>query len=131
MGTARRVLCCLAAIASILAFPHSGLAQGRRGPVQPLPENPADIIQTLNGFKLELVLRADPQRNGSWISMNKDDNHCRIGRSPSVPAGAGGMNETRDLLAWRAGRPRPAVPPLRPSSCFSAPGATTPGAIVP
>ncbi|HEX4795386.1 MAG TPA: c-type cytochrome [Humisphaera sp.] len=73
MATARRLLCCLAVIASIFAFSLPARAQGRRGAGQALPENPADVIQTLNGFKLELVLRADPQRQGSWISMNKDD----------------------------------------------------------
>jgi putative heme-binding domain-containing protein len=73
MPTARWVLCCLTSVSSILAISLSAHAQGRRGPGQPLPDNPADVIQTLNGFNLELVLRADPQRNGSWISMNKDD----------------------------------------------------------
>src|SRR5436309_6618006 len=73
MPTARWVVCCLTSVSSILALSLSAHAQGRRGPGQPLPDNPADVIQTLNGFNLELVLRADPQRNGSWISMNKDD----------------------------------------------------------
>lgn len=73
MTTARRLLCYVGTVASILAFSHLAHAQGRRGPGQPLPDNPSDVIQTLNGFHLELVLRADPQRQGSWISMNKDD----------------------------------------------------------
>ncbi len=38
----------------------------------PPPETTADQLQTLPGFKVELMLRADPKMNGSWISMAKD-----------------------------------------------------------
>ena len=73
MPTARRIVCSLTALVSVLTLSLPARAQARHSPGQPLPENPAEVIQTLNGFKLELVLRADPQRQGSWISMNKDD----------------------------------------------------------
>jgi len=33
---------------------------------------PAELLQTLPGFKVDLVLKADPKINGSWISMAKD-----------------------------------------------------------
>jgi putative heme-binding domain-containing protein len=48
-------------------------AQAGRGGGRPLPDNPAEAIQTLHGFTVELVLRSDPQKHGSWISLNKDD----------------------------------------------------------
>jgi hypothetical protein len=32
----------------------------------------ADDLQTLDGFKVEVVLKADPKLHGSWISMGKD-----------------------------------------------------------
>src|SRR5437899_1995442 len=52
----------------------AAMAQGQgRGGARPLPDNPAEVIQTLHGFKLEMVLRSDPQKHGSWISINKDD----------------------------------------------------------
>ena len=35
-------------------------------------ENAADVLDTLPGFKIEHVLRADSKKNGSWISMVKD-----------------------------------------------------------
>src|SRR2546423_5370590 len=73
MTGALRLLCCSASIALISSLAQPAKAQARRGPGQPLPDNPAEVIQTLNDFKIELVLRADPQRQGSWISMNKDD----------------------------------------------------------
>jgi hypothetical protein len=34
---------------------------------------PAEAIQTLPGFKVELLLSADKRVNGSWISMGKDN----------------------------------------------------------
>jgi putative heme-binding domain-containing protein len=73
MATARIPRCLLVVMTSIAALCSAIYAQGRRGPGQPLPDNPSDVIQTLNDFKIELVLRADPQRQGSFISMNKDD----------------------------------------------------------
>src|SRR5882724_3087300 len=36
-------------------------------------EPTADALQTLPDFKVEVVLKADKARNGSWISMAKDD----------------------------------------------------------
>ena len=35
-------------------------------------ESEADQLQTLPGFKIDLVLKADSKLNGSWISMAKD-----------------------------------------------------------
>src|SRR5580765_2277752 len=71
MATPRSIVRWLAAIV-VLGLATPVWAQRGRG-AQALPDNPADVIQTLNGFKIELVQRADPQNNGSWISMTKDD----------------------------------------------------------
>lgn len=35
-------------------------------------ESEADQLQTLPGFEVELILKADPKINGSWISMARD-----------------------------------------------------------
>src|SRR5438046_1001046 len=35
-------------------------------------QSPAQELETLPGFKLELLLKADPKLNGSWINMAKD-----------------------------------------------------------
>lgn len=35
-------------------------------------ESEADQLDTLPGFKVEVILKADPKINGSWISMAKD-----------------------------------------------------------
>ena len=37
-----------------------------------LAENPGDLLDTLPGFQIEHVLRADPKTNGSWICLAKD-----------------------------------------------------------
>ncbi len=37
-----------------------------------LTENPGEVLDTLPGFKIEHVLRADKKTNGSWICMAKD-----------------------------------------------------------
>ncbi len=37
-----------------------------------LEENPGEVLDTLPGFKVEHVLRADGAKNGSWISMAKE-----------------------------------------------------------
>ncbi|HVT90974.1 MAG TPA: hypothetical protein VHD56_19130 [Tepidisphaeraceae bacterium] len=44
---------------------------GARGPAAPADVS-ADNIQTLIGFKIEVVLKADRDKHGSWISMTKD-----------------------------------------------------------
>ncbi|HLY07936.1 MAG TPA: c-type cytochrome [Planctomycetota bacterium] len=41
-------------------------------PPPPPQDNPADKLQALADFKVELVLRADPKVHGSWISMTRD-----------------------------------------------------------
>src|SRR5262249_41272961 len=35
--------------------------------------DPAELLQTLPGFKIEAILAADKQTNGSWICMAKDN----------------------------------------------------------
>jgi hypothetical protein len=37
------------------------------------PANPNDVIQALNGFKVEIVAKADRAKQGSWISIAEDD----------------------------------------------------------
>lgn len=39
---------------------------------QPVDQSPAEALETLPGFKLELLLKADPKVNGSWINLAKD-----------------------------------------------------------
>jgi putative heme-binding domain-containing protein len=46
-------------------------AQPVRGPG--IPDDPSQVVQTLNGFKIDLVLRSEPQKHGSWICVHKDD----------------------------------------------------------
>ncbi len=54
------------------AAPATAPAGGRGGrgggPADVSPDN----IQTLHGFKVEVVLKADPNKHGSWINMTKD-----------------------------------------------------------
>jgi putative heme-binding domain-containing protein len=45
---------------------------GRAPAAAPPAGTPAEAIQTLPGFKVELVLTADKVKNGSWINMCKD-----------------------------------------------------------
>src|SRR5436305_990484 len=35
-------------------------------------QSPAEALQTLPNFKIELLMTADPKVNGSWINMAKD-----------------------------------------------------------
>lgn len=41
--------------------------------IQEYPPDPNDVIQALNGFKVEIVAKADRPTQGSWISMTEDD----------------------------------------------------------
>src|SRR6185295_17508525 len=41
-------------------------------PLSAQQQNPADRIDTLPDFKVEHVLRADPQVQGSWINLGRD-----------------------------------------------------------
>ena len=54
----------------LLTFTTIVHAQGRGA--RTIPDDPSEVIQTLHGFKLDLVLRSDPQKHGSWISMATD-----------------------------------------------------------
>ena len=61
----------------------AGPAPGGQGPgqgrgrgfdlIQEYPENPNDVIQALNGFKVEIVAKADRPTQGSWISITEDE----------------------------------------------------------
>ena len=42
-------------------------------PITEYPANPNDVIQALNGFKVEIVAKADRAKQGSWISITEDD----------------------------------------------------------
>jgi len=59
------------AIAITIAFAATLHAQPIRGSA--VPDDASSVIQTLEGFKIELILRADPPRHGSWINVGKDD----------------------------------------------------------
>jgi hypothetical protein len=56
--------------------PAQGPGMGRGRVFDPIPEYPADpnqVIQALNGFKVEIVAKADRVKQGSWISLAEDD----------------------------------------------------------
>ncbi|HEV8605419.1 MAG TPA: hypothetical protein VGQ99_08645 [Tepidisphaeraceae bacterium] len=69
---AKRFICGLAVVVMMSAVAAPVRAQGRGGGPA-LPDDPGQVIQTLDGFKLELVIRSEPQKHGSWICVNKDD----------------------------------------------------------
>ena len=48
------------------------LALGSSAQAADKPGTTADDLETLPGFKVEVVLSADPKLNGSWISLGKD-----------------------------------------------------------
>lgn len=60
-----------------------GAGQGGRGggrgpaPIQEYPADPNEVIQAINGFKVEIVAKADRPTQGSWISIT-EDNQGRI-----------------------------------------------------
>lgn len=52
--------------------------QGRGGGrgltlIQEYPDDPNQVIQAINGFKVEVVAKADREKQGSWISVTEDD----------------------------------------------------------
>ena len=56
------------------APPQPGQGRGRGfDPMPEFPANPNDVIQALNGFKVEIVAKADRIKQGSWISITEDD----------------------------------------------------------
>lgn len=54
--------------ASVMTISLAQAQRGNQGPADVSAEN----LQTLHGFKVEVVLKADRDENGSWISMTKD-----------------------------------------------------------
>jgi len=69
--TVRGIVGAWAAVAVVLALAGILGAQPVRGPG--IPDDPSQVIQTLAGFKIDLVLRSEPQKHGSWICVHKDD----------------------------------------------------------
>ncbi|MEI6535881.1 MAG: hypothetical protein WCN98_11110, partial [Verrucomicrobiaceae bacterium] len=57
-----------------------------------ITENPGEILDTLPGFKIEHVLRADSTKNGSWICLQKDS------KGRLLLGGQGGQPITRVTL---------------------------------
>ncbi|HLF91878.1 MAG TPA: heme-binding protein, partial [Planctomycetota bacterium] len=55
-------------------------------------DDPADRLQALPDFKIELVLKADPKVHGSWINL------CRDGKGRLLLAGQRGQPITRITL---------------------------------
>jgi hypothetical protein len=41
--------------------------------IQEYPDDPNTVIQAMNGFKVEIVAKADRVKQGSWISVTEDD----------------------------------------------------------
>ncbi|HWE00799.1 MAG TPA: c-type cytochrome [Tepidisphaeraceae bacterium] len=60
--TALRAVCCVAGLFGLSTSARAADAK----------DVSADDYATLPGFKLEVVLKADPKANGSWISLGKD-----------------------------------------------------------
>jgi putative heme-binding domain-containing protein len=62
-------------VCALVAMAPFGWAQSGAKPKRATPKGPesdASQLETLPGFQVELVLKADPRLNGSWISMAKD-----------------------------------------------------------
>ena len=54
--------------------------------VAAVTENPAEVLSTLPGFKVELVRKADAATEGSWISIAKDPKgRLVLGAEPKEP----------------------------------------------
>ena len=47
--------------------------RGRGGVIQEYPADPNDVVQAINGFRVEVVAKADRPTQGSWISLAEDD----------------------------------------------------------
>jgi glucose/arabinose dehydrogenase len=52
--------------------PGGGRGRGLEA-VQEYPADPNEVIQALNGFKVEIVAKADRLKQGSWISITEDN----------------------------------------------------------
>jgi putative heme-binding domain-containing protein len=63
--------CLLSLSVFLLALTAHPAAAQKKAPKR--PATPADTLQTLPGFKVELLHSADPATEGSWICMCKDD----------------------------------------------------------
>ena len=59
-------LVCCAAVAPVFV-------QRSQEPIQEYPADPNEVVQALNGFKVEIVAKADRPTQGSWISITEDD----------------------------------------------------------
>jgi len=79
--TVRRIVRAWAGVAVVLALAAISGAQPVRGPG--IPDDPSQVIQTLAGFKIDLVLRSEPQKHGSWICVHKDDKGRLLLESPN------------------------------------------------
>jgi putative heme-binding domain-containing protein len=66
---ALRAVCC---VSGLLGFHSLSHAAGPVHPTTPVKSASADDYATLPGFKLEVVLEADKNVHGSWISLAKD-----------------------------------------------------------
>ena len=62
---ARRAVSCLSLLLFVLAAGKNSFAKEQ--------ETTAEQLAALPGFKIELVLKADPKVNGSWICLAKDN----------------------------------------------------------
>ena len=63
-----------------------GTGRGRVfDPIPEYPANPNDVIQALNGFKVEIVARADRVKQGSWISDLVSFSVTRASARPPLP----------------------------------------------
>src|SRR3954469_1143867 len=62
------------------------MAPARPARAADAPADPAAQLDTLTGFKVELVLKADKTANGSWISLGKDNKGpLLLGGQPRQP----------------------------------------------
>lgn len=63
---------CFVAITGLLVAATVGAAADKKPPAQ-TAATPAEALQTLPGFQVELIHTSDPATEGSWINMAKDN----------------------------------------------------------
>jgi hypothetical protein len=66
-----RSLALCAALLLVAAVPVS--VQRAVQPIQEYPADPNEVVQALPGFRVEIVAKADREKQGSWISLTQDD----------------------------------------------------------